>query len=150
MKLDFREFDKAYNEDIDRRLKEKETKHLKRKELSRVRQFYLYGLVVALAIVVIASTVYGYVELNRIKFDNERMINEIYVLESEIAELQYQLDQETSSSVIVPIAQEKLGLVKISDAETQSVEVRRKYALNPDAKNVIVKEDLDKKAADNQ
>lgn len=150
MKLDFREFDKAYNEDIDRRLKEKETKHLKRKELSRVRQFYLYGLVVALAIVVIASTVYGYVELNRIKFDNERMINEIYVLESEIAELQYQLDQETSSSVIVPIAQEKLGLVKISDAETQSVEVRLKYALNPDAKNVIVKEDLDKKAADNQ
>lgn len=150
MKLDFREFDKAYNEDIDRRLKEKETKHLKRKELSRVRQFYLYGLVVALAIVVIASTVYGYVELNRIKFDNERMINEIYVLESEIAELQYQLDQETSSSVIVPIAQEKLGLVKISDAETQSVEVRVKYALNPDAKNVIVKEDLDKKAADNQ
>ncbi|NMB04246.1 MAG: hypothetical protein GX978_06800 [Tissierellia bacterium] len=150
MKLDFREFDKAYNEDIDRRLKEKETKHLKRKELSRVRQFYLYGLVVALAIVVIASTVYGYVELNRIKFDNERMINEIYVLESEIAELQYQLDQETSSSVIVPIAQEKLGLVKISDAETQSVEVRIKYALNPDAKNVIVKEDLDKKAADNQ
>lgn len=150
MKLDFREFDKAYNEDIDRRLKEKETKHLKRKELSRVRQFYLYGLVVALAIVVIASTVYGYVELNRLKFDNERMINEIYVLESEIAELQYQLDQETSSSVIVPIAQEKLGLVKISDAETQSVEVRRKYALNPDAKNVIVKEDLDKKAADNQ
>lgn len=106
MKLDFREFDKAYNEDIDRRLKEKETKHLKRKELSRVRQFYLYGLVVALAIVVIASTVYGYVELNRIKFDNERMINEIYVLESEIAELQYQLDQETSSSVIVPIARE--------------------------------------------
>lgn len=150
MKLDFREFDKAYNEDIDRRLKEKENKHLKRKELSRVRQFYLYGLVVALAIVVIASTVYGYVELNRIKFDNERMINEIYVLESEIAELQYQLDQETSSSVIVPIAQEKLGLVKISDAETQSVEVRIKYALNPDAKNVIVKEDLDKKAADNQ
>lgn len=150
MKLDFREFDKAYNEDIDRRLKEKETKHLKRKELSRVRQFYLYGLVVALAIVVIASTVYGYVELNRLKFDNERMINEIYVLESEIAELQYQLDQETSSSVIVPIAQEKLGLVKISDAETQSVEVRIKYALNPDAKNVIVKEDLDKKAADNQ
>ena len=150
MKLDFREFDKAYNEDIDRRLKEKETKHLKRTELSRMRQFSLYGLVVILAIVVMGYTVYGYSELNRIKFDNERMISEIYVLENEIAELQYQLDQKTSQYVIVPIAQDKLGLVKISDAETQAISVQVKYALNPDAKNVIVREDQDKKAADNQ
>lgn len=150
MKLDFREFDKAYNEDIDRRLKEKETKHLKRKELGRMRQFYLYGLVVILAIVVISVTVYGYVELNRIKYDNERMISEIYILENEIAELQQQLDEKTSQSNIIPIAQEKLGLVKISDAETHSVQVKIKYALNPDAKNVIVREDQDKKAADNQ
>lgn len=150
MKLDFREFDKAYNEDIDRRLKEKETKHLKKKELNRMRQFYMYGMVVALAIVVVAVTVYGYVELNRLKFDNERMINEIYVLESEIADLQFMIDQKQSSSAIIPVAQEQLGLIRINEAETQAVEVRVNYALNPDAKNVIVREDQDKKAADNQ
>lgn len=150
MKLDFREFDKAYNEDIDRRMKEKESKQLKSKELKRMRQFYFYGLVVLLAIAVIATTVYGYVELNRLKFDNERMIVEINTLESEIAELQYQLDQKTSSTTILPIAEKQLGLVKISEAETQSVQVRVNYALNPDGKNVIVREDQDKKAADNQ
>ncbi|HHT20499.1 MAG TPA: hypothetical protein GXZ74_03575 [Tissierellia bacterium] len=150
MKLDFREFDKAYNEDIDRRLKEKESKHLKKKELTRMRQFYKYGMVVTLAIVVIAVTVYGYVELNRLKYDNERMISEIYVLESEIADLQFMIDQKQSSSAIIPIAQEQLGLIRINEAETQAVEVRVNYALNPDAKNVIVKEDQDKKAADNQ
>ena len=150
MKLDFREFDKAYNEDIDRRLKEKESKHLKKKELTRMRQFYKYGMVVTLAIVVIAVTVYGYVELNRLKYDNERMISEIYVLESEIADLQFMIEQKQSSSAIIPIAQEQLGLIRINEAETQAVEVRVNYALNPDAKNVIVKEDQDKKAADNQ
>lgn len=150
MKLDFREFDKAYNEDIDRRLKEKETKNLKRKELNRMRQFYVYALVVLLAFVVGATTVYGYVELNRLKFDNERMISEISTLENEIAELQFQLDQKTQSSVILPIAETKLGLIPLQEAVTQSVEVRVNYTLNPDAKSVIVREDLDKKAADNK
>lgn len=150
MKLDFREFDKAYNEDIDRRLKEKETKNLKKNELNRMRQFYVYALVVVLAFIVGANTVYGYVELNRIKFDNERMISEISTLENEIAELQFQLDQKTQSSQIIPIAKQQLGLIPAQEALTQAVEVRVNYTLNPDAKSVIVREDLDKKAADNK
>ena len=150
MKLDFREFDKAYNEDIDRRLKEKETKNLKKNELNRMRQFYVYALVVVLAFIIGANTVYGYVELNRIKFDNERMITEISTLENEIAELQFQLDQKTQSSQIIPIAKQQLGLIPAQEALTQAVEVRVNYTLNPDAKSVIVREDLDKKAADNK
>lgn len=150
MKLDFREFDKAYNEDIDRRLKEKEEKNLKRNEMNRVRQFYVYGLVVLLAFVVGATTIYGYVELNRLKFDNERMISEISTLENEIAELQFQLDQKTQSSVIMPIAQSQLGLIPMKEALTESVTVKVNYTLNPDAKSVIVREDQDKKAADNK
>lgn len=147
MKLDFREFDKAYNEDINRRLKEKENKQIRKQEMGKMRQFTVYGLIVLLAFIVGARTIYGYVELNKYKYENELMSDQIEKLESEIAQLRIQLDNKVTSEKVQTTAMEKIGMVFAAESQTRTIQVTKHYALNPDAKSVIVREENEIKSA---
>ena len=66
MRLDFDQFDKAYNEDIEARHRWKEEKLAQQKQRQRIQGYLLYGMITLLAFAVVASIINGYVHMNRI------------------------------------------------------------------------------------
>lgn len=147
MKLDFREFDKAYNEDIDRRMKERSKKEQRKAEGTLVRQNLGYVLLFVLFFAVLANTVRGYVELNTFKLQNIAIENQIQQVMDEVDSLQLELDEKTRTSRIEEIAINDLGMVYPDNSQKKNLSVKTFYSLNSDETGVIVLDKEDQKTA---
>lgn len=147
MKLDFREFDKAYNEDIDRRMKERTKKQQRKAEGTVLRQNLGYVLLFLLFFGVLANTVRGYVELNTFKLQNLSVERQIEEIMDEVEALQLELDEKTANSIIEDIAAEELGMVYPDNSQKKNLSVQQFYSLNSDETGVIVLGEDDLKAA---
>lgn len=147
MKLDFREFDKAYNEDIDRRMKERTKKQQRKAEGTVLRQNLGYVLLFLLFFGVLANTVRGYVELNTFKLQNLSVERQIEEIMDEVEALQLELDEKTANSIIEDIATEELGMVYPDNSQKKNLSVQQFYSLNSDETGVIVLGEDDLKAA---
>ena len=144
MKLDFGEFDKAYNEDIKQR-KIEDSKSYKKKPQER-GNFLGFTFVIVLAFFIFANIIDGYVELNSVKFENLELSERIETLNSEIVQLQVKIQQNTSGEKIEKIATEKLGMIYPLDSQKINIEQRKSFALYPKDFSVIVMSDKDQKA----
>ncbi|NLY72535.1 MAG: hypothetical protein GX079_02430 [Tissierellia bacterium] len=145
MKLDFGEFDKAYNEDLkQRQIEEKMSKTQKNGNLGN---FLGKFFVVFLTFFIFALIINGFVELNQIKFENIELAYRIDDLNQEIEQLQIKLNQKTSRTIIEKEAMEKLGMVYPHDAQRISVEQRKSFALYPDGISAIVRDESDQNAS---
>lgn len=147
MKLDFREFDKAYNEDIDRRMKERTKKQQRKADGTVLRQNLGYVLLFLLFFGVLANTVRGYVELNTFKLQNLSVERQIEEIMDEVEALQLELDEKTANSIIEDIAAEELGMVYPDNSQKKNLSVQQFYSLNSDETGVIVLGEDDLKAA---
>lgn len=141
MKLDFGEFDKAYNKDLEQRKREEK----KNKDKGPRDSGNIFGLVfvVVLAFFIFANIIDGYVELNQVKFENLELTKRIEDLNQEIEELQIELDQKTSRNIIEKQAKEKLGMVYPNEAQRIPIEQNKSFALYPDDISAIVKDEPD-------
>lgn len=141
MKLDFGEFDKAYNEDLKRRKDEdqRSKKPGHRDPGSNLGLIFIF----LLAFFIFANIIDGYVELNQVKFENLELSQRIEDLNVEIEQLQMKLDQKTSRNIIEAQAREKLGMIYPSESQKISIELRRSFALNPESISDIVREKRD-------
>lgn len=144
MKLDFGEFDKAYNEDIKQR-KIEESKSHKKGPQDR-GNFFGFAFVIILAFFIFANIIDGYVELNSVKFENLELSERIEVLNSEITQLEIKIQQNTKGDIIEKIAIEKLGMIYPLDSQKINIAQRKSFALNPKDFSVIVMSDKDQKA----
>lgn len=141
MKLDFGEFDKAYNEDLKQR--QIEEKMSKTQKSGNLGNFLGKFFVVFLTFFIFALIINGFVELNQIKFENIELAYRIDDLNQEIEQLQIKLNQKTSRTIIEKEAMEKLGMVYPHDAQRISVEQRKSFALYPDGISAIVRDESD-------
>lgn len=145
MKLDFGEFDKAYNEDLKRRKTEERKSHKKGPQhRGNLLGFVFVGV---LAFFIFANIINGYVELNRVKFENLELSERIEALNAEIVQLQIKIQQNSSSEIVEKIAKEKLGMIYPLDAQKINIEQRKSFALYPKDFSVIVKNEKDQKAS---
>lgn len=144
MKLDFGEFDKAYNRDIEQR-KLEESKNRKKRPQEH-GNFLGFAFVIILAFFVFANIIDGYVELNSVKFENLELSQRIESLTSEIDQLQVKIQQNTKGELIEKIATEKLGMIYPLDSQKINIEQRKSFALYPKDFSVIVMSDKDQKA----
>ncbi|WP_459130039.1 cell division protein FtsL [Guggenheimella bovis] len=148
MKLDFREFDKAYNEDIDKRIKEVNEKQARRQQGSGFHNWGGYVLLLILTFLVGIKVVTGYVELNNYKYENAKKADEVEALKDEINELRLKIDNKHNSQTIETIAREQLGMVHPDVSQKRVLNDVTQYSLNPMMKDVIVKS-IDKTQASN-
>lgn len=147
-KFDFNEFDKAYNEDIKRRKIEEQNRNKNRKDRSVDRGKVLaFGFIIILAFFIFANMIDGYVEMNRIKFENVELTKRIDTLNEEIADLRIKIQERSSSHIVEKIAREQLGMINPFESQRKKLVLRRSFALNPDGINVIVREDREQKAS---
>ena len=139
MKLDFGEFDKAYNED----LKQRQIEDNMNKDQKPGNSGYFIGrfFLVLLTFFIMALIINGFVELNQIKFENIELAHRIDDLNQEIEQLQFKLNQKTSKTIIEKEAMEKLGMVYPHEAQRISVEQRKSFALYPDDISAIVRDE---------
>ncbi len=141
MKLDFGEFDKAYNEDLKRR-RDEDAKNKKSGHRDNGNNLGL-AFILFLAFLIFANIINGFVGLNQMKFENLELSHRIEDLNTEIEQLQIKLDQLTANPIIEKQAREKLGMIFPNETQKISLEMRRSFALNPEDVSVIVKDERD-------
>ena len=140
MRLDFDQFDKAYNEDIEARHRWKEEKLAQQKKRQRIQGYLLYGMITLLAFAVVASIINGYVHMNRIKYGNAQLQAEIESLQAEIDVLETQLKEKTNAMGIRDYAQRELGMIPSEQAQHRHVQLERTFTLKRNTESAIVME----------
>ncbi|HHX04125.1 MAG TPA: hypothetical protein GX733_07550 [Tissierellia bacterium] len=140
-KLDFDEFDKLYNEDIEARHRWKKEKLAKQKQRQRIQGYLLYGIITLLAFAVVANIINGYVHMNRIKYGNASLQAEIETLHTEIEALEKQIEEKTNAMGIREYAQKELGMIPADQAERRQVQVIRTFTLKRNTQSAIVMEE---------
>lgn len=145
-KLDFNEFDKAYNEDVRRRKVEEESK-VKQNKSKDFGKYMAFTFIIVLAFFIVANIIDGYVEMNRIKFENVELSRRVETLNAEIADLRIKIQEKTSSHVVEKVAREELGMITPYESQRKKLELRKSFTLNTDGINVIVREETEQKAS---
>ena len=128
MRLDFDQFDKAYNEDIEARHRWKEEKLAQQKQRQRIQGYLLYGMITLLAFAVVAGIINGYVHMNRIKYGNAQLQAEIESLQAEIDVLETQLKERRMPWVYATMRRE-LGMIPSEQAQHRHVQLERTFTL---------------------
>ncbi len=147
-KFDFSEFDKAYNEDVKRRKIEEQNRKRNRREKNVDRGKVVgYTFIIILAFFIFANIIDGYVEMNRIKFENVELAKRVETLNEEIADLRIKIQEKSSVHIVEKIAREELGMINPYESQRKKLELRRSFALNPDGIGVIVREETEQKAS---
>lgn len=142
-KLDFQEFDKAYNEDLEARAIWKQQQLARQKQRKKIQGYFLYGVMTLLAFAVLAITINGYVEMNRVKYGNAQLQEQIAMLEADIDALEIQIEQKANSASLREIAETELGLIPASEAQHRQVHITQTFTLKRNTESAIVMEGND-------
>ena len=106
-----------------------------------------FGFIIILAFFIFANMIDGYVEMNRIKFENVELTKRIDILNEEIADLRIKIQERSSSHIVEKVAREQLGMINPFDSQRKKLTLRRSFTLNPDGINVIVRDEREQKAS---